>query len=220
MLRSSLVRTLTDKSQLAPDSACCCAAANGESTSSTKTHASARTIFPPLSGLCAPVNFRPVKQYSNESASGPIPTIPTAGGSQLPHLSSAHHCGPESHPLQRTHEPRRPLRLPLCSGRSSDRFFISLAVVAAAVRGGPLVIGFSLYSLRILVGVVRACVGAGLQSALQFVPRLCRGTIYRALFDCRATHTAASEAGVVAADLQIGAPHFVTLASSRLSLIL
>src|SRR5207237_904229 len=50
--------------------------------------------------------------------------------------------------------------------------------------------------------------GAGLQSALQFVPRLCRGTIYRALFDCRATHTAASEAGVVAADLQIGAPPF------------
>src|SRR5439155_25792520 len=110
---------------------------NGESTSSTKTNASARTIFPPLSGLCAPVNFRPVKQYSNESASGPISTISTAGGSQAPHLSSAHHCGPESHPLQRRRE---------LAGRPSP-YALCLVVSCAEV-------------------VRRLYVGAGLQSAL------------------------------------------------------
>jgi len=50
MLRSSLVRTLTDRSQLAPDSACCCCAARkGESTSRTKTNATPRIIVPPSS---------------------------------------------------------------------------------------------------------------------------------------------------------------------------
>src|SRR6266436_780571 len=68
MLRSSLVRTLTDKSQLAPDSACCCATTKRESTSTAKTHASARTIFPPLSGLCAPVNFRPFQTLQQRNS--------------------------------------------------------------------------------------------------------------------------------------------------------
>src|SRR5438445_11356202 len=107
MLRSSLVRTLTDKSQLAPDSACCCAATNGESTSNTKTHASARTIFPPLSDLSAPVNFQPFSTVQQRISFRRHSTISTARGLQAPHLSSAHHCGPESHPLQRTNEPRR-----------------------------------------------------------------------------------------------------------------
>jgi len=46
MLRSSPLRTLTDKSQLAPVSVCTCAAAKGESASSAKTNASNRAIFP------------------------------------------------------------------------------------------------------------------------------------------------------------------------------
>ena len=72
MLRSSLVRTLTDKSQLAPDSACCCAAANGESTSSTKTHASARTIFPPLCSFVCTCEFPAV---SNSTATNQLQAL-------------------------------------------------------------------------------------------------------------------------------------------------
>src|SRR6266705_2524307 len=110
MLRSSLVRTLTYKSQspLAPVGACCCcAAANGESTSSTKTHASARTIFPPLSGLSAPVNFRPFQTVQQRISFRRYFHYLHSGRQPGTQPSSAHHCGPESHPLQRAHEPRR-----------------------------------------------------------------------------------------------------------------
>jgi hypothetical protein len=46
MLRSSLVRTLTDKSQLPLDSVC--AARKGENTRRIKTDARDRVIIPPL----------------------------------------------------------------------------------------------------------------------------------------------------------------------------